>query len=175
MWSNWKSRFWCYRSSRCTQEPFSHRQQWRNLISIRFPIEHQWWSSLIKTIFTHQNWETSGFESVSIVRCTSFNAIDLYKTTSSPIDFEWVVGVVEAFWLSDTECKNEDKTDFLFRDWLDDAEEIDREEDDAEFSADDRFRLSAWSPWRWSGWFSILFQICLIFFSTEVRSLRSST
>jgi hypothetical protein len=90
---------------------------------------------MIREIFhfpAHQNREASGFDSASIVFCTSFVAKDLYKESSSTIELEVFGTVLTAVVLVETELRKDENVDIFI------AELFEREEEyGAEGDADD--------------------------------------
>lgn len=79
----------------------------------------------------HQNLEASGFDSASIVFCTSFVAKDLYKESSSTTELEVLDTVFTGVALVETELRKDENVDFFVAELSEGEEEEYGAEDDA--------------------------------------------
>ena len=173
MRSNRKGWFGWNRGRRGTQETLGQRCQWRHLIAERSPRISLSIVQFDHSFHIHQNLETSGFYSVSIVFWTSFVARDLYRQSSSTIELGWFDVVLAGDLLIEMELRNDENVDFfiveLFR-GAEDEEDVEGDADD-DGSSDD---VCAWLG-RFSESLTKSFHNCLILRSAVVRSLWLST
>ena len=87
----------------------------------------------------HQNLEASGFDSASIVFCTSFVANDLYKESSSTTELEVLDTVFTGVALVETELRKDENVDFFVAELFEGEEEYGAEDDADDDSVVDVF------------------------------------